>query len=63
MKTFTTPLKEPFDSVYMRELFRVGYDLGRTGYPWAKVPPGWTTPELEPPVAVPGPLRRQAATK
>ena len=61
-ETFTTPLREPFDGAYMRELFGVGRDLGGAGYRWAKVPPGWTAPELEPPVGVPGPLRRGAPT-
>lgn len=42
--TFKTPLKEPFDTHYMNELFKVGYDLGAAGYHWSKVPPGLTTP-------------------
>jgi hypothetical protein len=52
-ETFTTLLKEPFDTAYMRELFRVGYDLAAKGYPWAKAPPGWTAPEIEPPLPTP----------
>lgn len=48
-ETFTTPLTQPFDGTYMRDLFQVGYDLGRRGYPWAKVPPGWSAPQVEPP--------------
>jgi predicted acylesterase/phospholipase RssA len=39
--TFTTQLKEPFDTEYMNSLFTVGYDLGADGYPWAKLPPGY----------------------
>lgn len=49
-ESFTTPLKEPFDTEYMKELFQVGYDLAANGYPWAKVPPGYTAPEVEPPL-------------
>ena len=56
-ETFTTELKEPFDTAYMRELFRVGYDLAAQGYPWAKVPPGWAAPEVEPPLPAPGQRR------
>ncbi|MFO1056399.1 MAG: patatin-like phospholipase family protein [Dongiaceae bacterium] len=39
--TFNVPLPEPFDRHYMNELFKVGYDLGRSGDPWTKVPPGY----------------------
>ena len=56
-ETFTTPLTEPFEGGYMRDLFKVGYDLGVAGYPWAKVPPGWTAPEVEPPLPPGGPER------
>jgi predicted acylesterase/phospholipase RssA len=38
--TFTVPLNEPFDQHYMNELFKVGYELGRSGYDWKKTPPG-----------------------
>jgi Patatin-like phospholipase len=51
--SFTTPLEEPFDTAYMRQLFQVGYGMAEQGYPWAKVPPGWTAPEIEPPLAPP----------
>jgi hypothetical protein len=30
----------------MNELFDLGFDLARRGYPWADQPPGW---ELEEP--------------
>lgn len=53
-ETFITPLTEPFESGYMRALFQVGYGLATGGYPWAKVPPGWTAPEVEPPSPPPG---------
>ena len=49
-ETFTTELKEPFETAYMRELFAVGNNLAVKGYPWAKVPPGYTAPQIEPPV-------------
>jgi predicted patatin/cPLA2 family phospholipase len=49
-ETFTTPLKEPFETAYMRALFEVGYERAVKGYEWAKVPPGFTAPQVEPPV-------------
>ena len=49
-ETFTTPLKEPFDTGYMKELFQVGYNLAVNGYPWARVPPGYMAPQIEPPL-------------
>jgi len=39
---FTVPYKGPFDPSYMQALFAYGYEKGRTGYPWKKVPPGYT---------------------
>jgi predicted acylesterase/phospholipase RssA len=39
--TFNVPLPEPFDQHYMNELFKVGYDLARNGYPWYKTPPNY----------------------
>jgi hypothetical protein len=59
-ETFKTPLTKPFDSEYMNQLFKVGYDLGATGYPWAKLPPGFTAPEIEPPVAPPQRQQKRA---
>ena len=38
--TFTRVPKEPFERDYMNELFIVGYNLGRAGYPWSTRPPG-----------------------
>jgi predicted acylesterase/phospholipase RssA len=38
--TFKVPLTEPFEQHYMNQLFNLGYELGRSGYAWAKVPPG-----------------------
>jgi hypothetical protein len=38
---FTTPYKGPFDKTYMNTLFDYGYEKGKAGYAWAKVPPGY----------------------
>jgi hypothetical protein len=40
-ETFDTPLKEPFETAYMKALFDVGQDLGTKGHKWEKVPPGF----------------------
>ncbi len=39
--SFDVPLNEPFDQHYMNELFKVGFELGRSGEGWVKVPPGY----------------------
>lgn len=39
---FTVPYKGPFDPGYMQALFAYGYEKGRAGHPWRKVPPGYT---------------------
>jgi hypothetical protein len=31
--------REPFDQVYMNQLFDLGYDMARQGFPWAHYPP------------------------
>jgi len=36
---------EHFDPVYMRELFDLGRQLGREGFPWLKAPPGFIAPD------------------
>ncbi len=41
-KSFTMQLPSPFDQAYMQALFNLGYDMGRKGYSWQKVPPGYT---------------------
>jgi hypothetical protein len=38
---FTLPYKGPFDQGYMRALFKYGYEKGKAGYPWHKMPPGY----------------------
>ena len=47
---FTMELKEPFDTAYMNALFERGYEMAVKGYPWAKVPPGFSAPEIAPPL-------------
>lgn len=37
--SFTMKEPEPFDPAYMKALYRVGYDMGRSGIPWATQPP------------------------
>jgi hypothetical protein len=37
----------------MKALFQLGYDRAVAGYPWAKTPPGFTAPQVEPPVPPP----------
>jgi hypothetical protein len=38
---FTHEKAENFDTAFMNALFDHGYRLGREGYPWKNVPPGW----------------------
>lgn len=40
-ESFNTPLRYSFDPEYMKALFQVGYEMGKAGYPWARVPPGF----------------------
>ena len=39
--TFDTHHLEEFDTAYMQQLYRVGFDQARAGYAWSKVPPGF----------------------
>jgi hypothetical protein len=39
--TFNTPHEEEFDTNYMQQLYRVGFDQARAGYRWEKYPPGF----------------------
>ena len=36
--------EEMFDPAFMRKLFNLGYEMAKTGYPWAKSPPGFDSP-------------------
>jgi predicted acylesterase/phospholipase RssA len=48
-ESFKAIHKEDFDTEYMRQLFDLGYDLGKKGYPWSKTPPGYVgTPIMQP---------------
>lgn len=38
---FSLPYPGPFDRQYMNALFEYGYNKGRAGYSWQKVPPGY----------------------
>jgi len=38
---FTEKPKEMFDPNYMRKLFDLGYEMAKSGFPWAKAPPGF----------------------
>jgi predicted acylesterase/phospholipase RssA len=40
-EAFDEESTEPFDRIYMNKLFDLGFRLGRKGYQWADVPPGW----------------------
>jgi hypothetical protein len=44
--SFTEEPTEGFDPVYMRKLFDLGYQMGRDGYPWQKIPPGYEIEDL-----------------
>jgi predicted patatin/cPLA2 family phospholipase len=38
---FNLQAKEAFDQEYMGKLFDLGYQMGKQGYPWEKIPPGF----------------------
>jgi predicted patatin/cPLA2 family phospholipase len=40
--SFTESEKTPFDTKYMNELYRTGYDMALHRVPWEKVPPGYS---------------------
>ncbi|GAB5468681.1 MAG: patatin-like phospholipase family protein [Rhodospirillales bacterium] len=43
---FTTPHPDIiFEQAYMRDLFAYGYELGKAGYPWQKIPPTLAPPK------------------
>jgi len=37
--SFAVKATEVFDPAYMKELYQVGYEMGRTGDPWMMTPP------------------------
>jgi hypothetical protein len=39
--SFDVKLRFAFDPEYMNALFKVGYSMGKAGYSWAKLPPGF----------------------
>jgi len=39
--TFTETPTEGFDPVYMKKLYKLGYEMARNGYQWKKEPPGF----------------------
>ena len=42
--TFDVPHKEMFDTNYMRALYNVGLEAGKSAYQWKKYPPGFDKP-------------------
>jgi hypothetical protein len=38
---FQVGKREKFDTAYMKQLFSLGYEMSRQGYPWANKPPRW----------------------
>jgi hypothetical protein len=44
---------EQFDTGFMNALYDYGYELGKAGYPWEKVPPGWETAIMATPASTP----------
>jgi hypothetical protein len=41
------PERESFDPEYMWEVFDLGYQMARNGFPWQKAPPGFEPPQLQ----------------
>lgn len=45
---FETPKsRDEFDPAYLRALYEYGYEKGRKGFEWHKVPPFWTRPSAQ----------------
>ena len=42
--SFKAEHKEEFDTEYMRALYKTGYEMMLNGFPWLKVPPGFSPP-------------------
>jgi hypothetical protein len=51
-ETLTVQRNGPFNTAYMRQLFAIGHEHAVKGYQWAKVPPGFLAPHIEPPLDV-----------
>jgi len=45
---FTVAYVGPFNQAYMNSLFNYGYEKGRSGSPWHKVPPGYSRSSVGP---------------
>jgi predicted patatin/cPLA2 family phospholipase len=39
--SFSEPLTEPFDTEYMKKLYKLGYESAVNGYEWKSAPPGY----------------------
>lgn len=44
---FREESKDSFDPVYMKKLFDVGFDLGKSSKPWVHAPPGFAAPTVD----------------
>ena len=47
--SFKEPHKEEFDNAYMRALYDRGYEMALKGFPWLKMPPGFSSASAAPP--------------
>jgi predicted acylesterase/phospholipase RssA len=55
---------EAFDKDAMNKLYAIGYEMGRSGYPWLDSPPGMIRPtEYNPIDGLPDPATRPSATQ
>jgi hypothetical protein len=41
-RDFTAAFTTPFEQAYMRALYEYGFERGRQGYSWTRIPPGAT---------------------
>jgi predicted acylesterase/phospholipase RssA len=46
--SFQEPHKEEFDNAYMRALYDRGYEMASKGFPWLKMPPGFSAASAAP---------------
>lgn len=56
--TFNGVAKQAFDPAYMKELFKLGYEIGLAGGPWAMKPPEASPPAIATPSAPAASARR-----